>query len=276
MLQFNWLLQIWKLGLMKRKIAYLWVYLFAFPWFSNLNKALFYLSIRGLGILNFDAKNEYISGEFDWVKRYLKKIKDPVVFDVGANVGRYSDDVLLVSPKSKIYAFEPHPKIFSELTKKANFQKYNKAIGDQSKQIKLYDYDSKDGSAHASLYRSAIETLRNEDVVFHLVDMITLDDFCSKHQIDHIDLLKLDTEGHELQCLLGAKKILQEGRIKAIQFEFNEMNIVSKSTFKDFWDLLKGFKFYRLLPGGRFLEIKKYSPLYCEIYSYQNIVALKY
>ena len=52
------------------------------------------------------------------------------------------------------------------------------------------------------------------------------------------------------------------------------MNVVSKSYFKNFWDLLPNYKFYRLLPGGKFLEIKSYSPLNCEIFAYQNIVAI--
>ena len=260
---------------MKRKMAHLWAYLFAFPWFFNLNKALFYLSLRGIGILNFDSESEYLSGEFDWLRRYLSHIEIPVIFDVGANIGTYSSNILSMYPKAKIYAFEPHPKSFDQLKNDKRLQSFNKAIGDQLKQIQLYDYRNKDGSSHASLYKAAIEDLRNESSVCHTVDVTTLDEFCLEHQVQDIDLLKIDTEGNELRCLLGAKKLLQKGSIKAIQFEFNEMNIVSKSTFKDFWDLLRDFKLYRLLPGGRLLEIKEYSPVYCEIYAYQNIVALR-
>lgn len=52
------------------------------------------------------------------------------------------------------------------------------------------------------------------------------------------------------------------------------MNIVSKVSFKDFWDYLKEYEFYRILPGGELLKIKNYSPIGCEIYAFQNIVAL--
>lgn len=107
------------------------------------------------------------------------------------------------------------------------------------------------------------------------MDVITLDEFCSERGIDKIDLLKIDTEGNELSCLLGAKELLERGAIGAIHFEFNEMNAVSHATFKDFWDLLDGYDFARLLPGGRLLPITKYSPLQCEIYAYQNIVAVR-
>ena len=71
-----------------------------------------------------------------------------------------------------------------------------------------------------------------------------------------IDLLKIDTEGNEFNVLKGAKKLFEFNKIKAIHFEFNQMNIVSKSSFKDFWDLLnENFIFYRILPRGRLLPI---------------------
>ena len=141
-------------------------------------------------------------------------------------------------------------------------------------ELQLYDYYEKDGSSHASLYREVIEEIRHQRSIKYDVKVKTLDDFCHEKKIQKIDLLKIDVEGHELQCLLGALDLLKQDKIKAIQFEFNEMNIISHSTFKDFWDLLRGFKFYRLLPNGHLLYIKEYNPLYCEIYAYQNIVAL--
>ena len=77
-----------------------------------------------------------------------------------------------------------------------------------------------------------------------------------------------------MEVLKGAKILLGSQRIKAIQFEFNEMNIVSHSTFKDFWDLLsKNYKLYRIVNSNFLIEIKKYHPLRNEIYGYQNIIA---
>ena len=254
-----------------------WAYAFSKPQFLRLNKLLLGLSLRGLGILNTSK----LSGEKEWLKKYLRTIKtNPIVFDIGANIGNYLNDVLTIVPSADIYAFEPHPKNFKNLIKLAeklenNVKCFNNALGSEKKQIKLYDYENKDGSSHASLYKEVIEDIRSCKTVNYDVEMITLDEFCLNNKIDVIHLLKIDIEGNELQCLKGAKQLLSEGKIKAIQFEFNEMNIFSRTTFKDFWDLLDGFDFYRLLPGGRLLPIKKYSPLQCEIYAYQNIVAIK-
>lgn len=147
------------------------------------------------------------------------------------------------------------------------------SVGDVGGVLDLYDRRERDGSSHASLYQAVIEQIHHTESVKHTVEVITLDEFCTQHGIDHIHLLKNDTEGNELKCLQGASGLLNRGAIDVIQFEFNEMNVVSHAAFKDFWDLLHDYQFLRLLPGGRLLPIDQYSPLYCEIYAYQNIVA---
>ena len=106
------------------------------------------------------------------------------------------------------------------------------------------------------------------------MDIDFIDDFVLQNQIEKINLLKIDTEGNELNVLLGAKDSLKAGRIEAIHFEFNEMNVISNTFFKDFWDLLVEFDFYRVLHDGMH-HIQTYNTLTCEIFAYQNIVAIK-
>lgn len=140
--------------------------------------------------------------------------------------------------------------------------------------MKLYDYAEKDGSSHASLFESVITEIHaSPSNVFHDVALTTLDEFIENEKISEIILLKIDTEGNELDILKGAANSISSGIIKAIHFEFNEMNVVSKVFFRDFWKTLEKYKFYRLLPN-EMLEIKNYSPLACEIFAYQNIVAI--
>jgi hypothetical protein len=86
-------------------------------------------------------------------------------------------------------------------------------------------------------------------------------------------LLKIDTEGNELDVLRGAINSINQKKIKAIHFEFNEMNVISRVFFRDIYLMLKDYKLYRLLPYGM-TEINVYSPLFCEIFAYQNIVAI--
>lgn len=87
-------------------------------------------------------------------------------------------------------------------------------------------------------------------------------------------MIKIDAEGHELKVLAGARRSIARGMIEAIHFEFNAMNITSRVFFRDFYDLLPGYRFYRMLPGG-LAPLGDYDPVTCEILAYQNIVALR-
>ena len=85
-------------------------------------------------------------------------------------------------------------------------------------------------------------------------------------------LLKIDTEGHELEVLKGFEPYIRQNKVDLIHFEFNEMNVASRVFFKDFWEFLPNYDFYRMLQDG-LIPIKNYNPVYCEIFAYQNIVA---
>lgn len=252
---------------------YAWI--FGRPFFEKLNKLLLRVSLSGLGYLNY--RDNKISGELAFLKMYIPG-KNGAVLDVGANDGEYSSEILRLGSNVTIYAFEPHPITFRRLL--AKFSEDNKVytinggLSCQAGQMNLYDYSDVDGSEHASLYRDVITEIHRAEVfVAHEVNLQTLDEFVNKYDIGLIDLLKIDTEGNELAVLRGANEALRRGIIKAIHFEFNEMNVISRCYFKDFWDILTDYNIYRLLPNGM-LRIKKYSPLYCEIYAYQNIVAI--
>ncbi len=104
-------------------------------------------------------------------------------------------------------------------------------------------------------------------------EVTTVASFCETHGIDRVGLLKIDVEGLELDVLRGAAAMLD--RIEAVQFEFNEMNLFSHSNMADVEQLLDGFDLFRILYNGSLLPLAE-APLYRKnIFSYQNIVALR-
>jgi FkbM family methyltransferase len=241
----------------------------------RLNNGLHSLALRGLGILNHHPGG---SGE-EWFLRHYLAGGNGVVFDVGANVGGYTEQVLAVNPHLRIFAFEPHPLTFerlkSELGSRAGVTLVNKGVSSSSGLMDLYDYSDHDGSEHASLYPEVLSVLHGHATPSrHSVEVLTVDEYVESQGIAEIRLLKIDTEGNEFDVLLGAQQSIATKRIHMIQFEFNEMNVVSRRFFKDFWDLLAGYRLYRLLPRG-LAEISRYSPLKCEVFAYQNIVAMR-
>ncbi len=131
-----------------------------------------------------------------------------------------------------------------------NFLAFNLGFGEKKDLVKIYDYVNNDGSAHASLYSKVITEIHKGKTIEHDVKITTIDAFVEENKIDKIDLLKIDTEGNELNVLKGAQKTLKDNLIDVIHFEFNEMNIISKTFFKDFYDILENFTFYGMLPDG--------------------------
>lgn len=262
----------------KEKIYMIYANLFAKKTFVKWNLFLFNLSLRGLGILNW--RTDYLSGEKDWIRNYLQNIKNPFIIDVGAHVGDYSKFILENFRTAKIIAFEPHPNTYKKLqlnlidVNLENFQSYNIAIGKEETTMYLYDHEQYDGSQHATLYEEVITNIHKSKAIATKVKVTTLDNIIDL-QIPIIHLLKIDTEGHELEVLKGAEELLQKHKVLSILFEFNSMNTISKTMFKDFYNYLKDYDFFRILPGGEIYRVScKYNPLIDEIYAYQNFVAL--
>lgn len=261
---------------MERIISSLYRKIFSRRIFRKINLTIFHLSLRGLGILN--CENDKVSGERYLITTILPKLiktDSPLFFDVGANVGNYSLTLLDYFPKAFIHAFEPHPSNYSHLAERMPSSKvrtHNIALGEICGQMTLYDRTDCDGSEHASLHETVISEIHKQEIVTCEVAVETLDHFIEREGISHIDFIKIDTEGNELAVLQGASKLLEKGNIGCIQFEFNEMNIVSKVFFRDFRKILYKYELYRLLPSG-LLPLGD-SPLTTELFAYQNIIVL--
>jgi FkbM family methyltransferase len=259
----------------------LYRFIFCRPWFYHLNLHLYKLSLRGIGVLNSEGPK--ITGE-QWLLTQLAKTGQiKIVVDVGANTEAYGENEL---PTARIFAFEPHPKTFKLLEKaiqpknRQRIKLFNCGLSDKRGTLKLWDFaDDADlkptqpTSTLASFDKTVIEKLHGQKAQSFSVKIDTLDSVATAEKISFIDLLKIDTEGHEHAVLLGAKKLLQANKIGIVQFEFNEMNVFSGTYLKDFFDLLPQHVFYRLMPNGLF-PLGPYRPLTHEIFGFQNIVAL--
>jgi FkbM family methyltransferase len=148
-----------------------------------------------------------------------------------------------------------------------------KAVGREEGELELHDYDHGEGSEHASLYREVITTIHARNPVSVRVPVTTVDAVLAERNIRRVLLLKIDTEGHERAVLEGARESLRRGAIDIVQLEFNEMNVVSRTFFRDLLELLAGYRIFRMLPDG--LVPLSYSPRKVEIFAFQNIVAIR-
>lgn len=235
---------------------------------------MFQVSLRGLGMLN--SESIALSGERYFISHFLKEFSRLVVLDVGANVGRYSNMIKKLYPQAEIYAFEPHPKIYSVLHTEA--QKYgytalNLGCDHREGHLKLYDYADFDNGEHASIYKDVIEKLHQGTSKAYSIEVTTIDRFFADQHLNCVSLLKIDTEGNELHILKGAQEIIDNGLVDMIHFEFGAMNIVSRVYLSDFYTMLPKYNLYRMLPDG-LIPLGKHNPFH-EIFAYQNIVAIR-
>jgi FkbM family methyltransferase len=262
----------------KSAIYNAWAWIFARPSFAKLNRFLFLAGLRGLGILNYRSMRD--SGERNFLEKVLgvyagEGRANCVVLDVGANVGNYAREILSIAPDVSLHCFEPHPANLAKLrssVESLGVQVVPCAVGSTNETMELFDYSDADGSSHASVYKEVFEKIHRRPHVSHTVDVVTIDGYVQRAGITRIALLKVDTEGHELAALVGAEGTLRGGRIDVVQFEFNEMNIASRTFLADFFAVLPDYRFYRLLADG-------WIPLFDRpienIFAYQNIVAVR-
>lgn len=249
--------------------------LFARPSLYRANRFLLLLALRGIGVLNWE--DEYLQGEAVMLRKLFADAPDsPLVIDVGANVGDYTQKVLGCAPDARIYAFEPVPANFEKLSARHSargVQCVRSAVGDVDGTVTLYDHHDGEGTSHATLEPNVIERIHRDRARELTVPITRLDTFLTDLAISDVFLLKIDVEGREADVIRGLGRLLDGGLIvRNVQVEFNEMNVLSRTFLEDLAILLPGYRISRVLPGGRLLDITHERPALREIFAFQNLL----
>ena len=146
-------------------------------------------------------------------------------FDVGANDGGTSLKAVKQFPEARIFAFEPHPETFLRLTDATKdysaVDPVQTALGAEAGDQVMHTYKM---STINSLVPNARYPVRfGEQSSPITVKCTTVDLFCAERKIKKIDVLKIDTEGFDLEVLKGADAMLKRGAISFVYFEFNDI-----------------------------------------------------
>jgi FkbM family methyltransferase len=214
----------------------------------------------------------YVSGELR--KLYPGQMLN--VFDVGANVGHYTEIAMGVFGllETAYHCFEPSTAAFAELKRKMSpyncVSLHNLALSDTTERNRPF-FGDKAGSSQSSLHLRRLDHYGVKVDQVETINTQTLDEFCVQNTIDRVHFLKLDVEGHELKCLQGARSMTRSGRIDFIQFEFGGTNIDARTYFQDFWYELNNYQITRIIRDG-LVDIGTYRESE-EMFGAQNFLA---
>lgn len=157
------------------------------------------------------------------------------VFDVGANTGQTTRELLAEFRTGRIFSFEPHPVTFTKLRAAFSSERlilHQVALTDHDGETTLYEYGSTgDGSLMNSLIPNAQFPVRlGYKGKPQQVRCTTIDTFCELNDVRKIDVLKMDVEGGELAVLRGGAEMLRQGRVRFVYLEFNDLYETSDAT----------------------------------------------
>jgi FkbM family methyltransferase len=219
------------------------------------------------------GRDIFINGVFEPKEtRFVINFLQPEMcfFDIGANLGQYTLlGAQCVGPKGEVHSFEPNKRIFAELSFNVQLNGFNDrcnlnraAVADKAGLAKIPVY-----KAGAEVYTS-LGSFRVDKYLtgnFEEVPTITLDDYLLQHNIDQIDLIKMDIEGAELLALQGAQKLLSKWDAPVILLEIGESSSVGFGYHgKDIWDFLMamGYKLFMIGRNGETISIEPGTLIY--------------
>jgi FkbM family methyltransferase len=219
------------------------------------------------------------NGELYFIKNVCLEASDNFVFfDIGGNYGEYTELILryLNSKAYSVHIFEPQSTCVKKLKEKFfsnSFIKIN-PFGLSEKDCSGTIYRNTDGSGLASLYQ---RDLKHYNIPMNDAEEITLKkslDYVREENINHINFMKIDVEGHEVSVLKGFGEFLTPKNIDLIQFEYGGANLDSKTSLLDLFNLFhdKGFVLCKIMRNSLY-RFEKYDPRF-ENYVYQNWVAV--
>lgn len=182
---------------------------------------------------------------------YKRQIPKPIlgdyIFDVGAHKGSVTKLFLRIFKNTAIIAFEPLP-IFKIKSNQVKFIQV--AVGAEVGVAKFYICEHKASSSlilpdlsskWLALKARILGFAPNKLYVETQVVVTTVDQVVKENSIESIYVLKIDTEGAELDVIKGAFKSLHLGIIKNIQLEHHGDDL-RRDDMEEIISLIPGYK----------------------------------
>ena len=213
-----------------------------------------------LGRARLDFPNDlHTNGESSlqrWVLDMSPTGRDMHVVDVGANIGSWSVAMLTAAQEAgrsadlDLHAFEPSAYTFDRLEATLHGTKVNlqrMALSDTAGSSLLHVRAP--GAGTNSLHR--LPGMPPSGPAEEVTTM-TLGSYAERAGLEQLTLVKIDTEGHDLAVLRGARELFASQRISVAQFEYNHRWIYARCYLRDAFELVEplGYRVGKLTPAG--------------------------
>jgi FkbM family methyltransferase len=165
------------------------------------------------------------------VERVVQSLPAGGIFvDAGAHIGRYSLMAAdRVGPSGRVVAVEPSSETWALLKEQAalngmsSITAIQAALGAADGTAELFGGGD---AATNSLHPDWLDRMEGRDPrrkgPGQAVRLVSLSSLLNELQIHHVDLLKIDVEGAELDVLRGAEALLRDGQIRQLVCEVHE------------------------------------------------------
>jgi len=190
------------------------------------------------------------------IKNFYRKLSTDKmnIIDVGSNTGQSMDLFISVFPGCKIYSIEANPDCFDLLNEKykgkEKIELFNIGISDSNSRKKFYINVLDTTSTLESINQDSdyLKMKKNvlgvKDLIEKVIDIdvVTLESFIKESKIEKVDLIKIDTEGHELNCLQGLLNETNSNFPQYLQLEMHFDDMYENKN-KEIESLLSKYKF---------------------------------
>lgn len=231
------------------------------------NKEILYKTKNGLNFMTRGSSTDaaevvIVNGNLEYPKEFFQNLVNPVILDVGANIGSFSLYAynILTNKNPKIYSIEPSVENFNILQK--NIKINNSENNIKAFNVALYGKDGKsflniDGN-YDSFYISEDKPDVNSEKT-QKVELIKLETFCKKNSIVIVDLLKMDIEGGEYDVFYNSIEFIKNN-VKYIFVEVHDINKIKNMKNLKKFVLKNNFEIKsEILNRTLFLVNKKYD-----------------
>ena len=190
--------------------------------------------------LIFGATHKELKGNLDG--------KGKIIFDIGAHKGESAKFFHKIFPAAIIYSFEPIPSAVESISnlRMPNISVHQLALSDF---IGSAEFNIQDKSHLSSLHkvnsesRTSLGYANEESHTSVRVEVMRGDVFMKKHNINVIDLLKIDVQSNEIQTLLGFSSVIDKVKVVFVEvsiYDFYE----NRSTISEIERSLPNFELF--------------------------------